>query len=115
LLTPDGVIQELKTIRQQSERGVQMLAEAEEKLLRLELEAETVEAKTLLDAAGTVVDRQAMAKLASRDHREAAGIARVEVNRIRTKMKHLTESQMAVQTAARMIELTYKTAGVGER
>lgn len=102
-------------IRRQSERGVALLAEAETKLLKLELECDTVEAKALLDAQGTVVDRQAIAKLASKDARETAQLARVEVNRVKAKLKHLAESQMAVQTAARMIELTYKTAGVGER
>jgi hypothetical protein len=115
LLTPDGVIQELMEIRRQSERGVDLLAEAERKMLAAELHAETIEAKALLDAQGTVVDRQSLAKLASTDAREAAQLARIEVNRIKTKLKHLTESQMAIQTAGRMIELTYKTAGVGER
>lgn len=115
MLTPDLVIQELQEIRRQSEKGVQLLADAEAKMLRLELEAEAIESRVLLDADGTVVDRQARAKLASLEAREAAGIARVEVQRIKTKLRHLSESMMAVMSAAKMVEITYKTAGVGER
>lgn len=102
-------------IRRQSEKGVQLLADAEQKLLKLELDAERIEATALLDAQGTVVDRQSLAKLASYEAREAAGLARVEVNRIKTKLKHLSESMMAVMHAGKMVEITYKTAGIGER
>lgn len=115
MLTPDLVIQELQEIRRQSERGVQLLAEAEERQLKLELEAEKLEAKALLASDGTVVDRQARAKLASLEAREAAGIAKIEVQRIKTKLRHLSESMMAVMSAAKMVEITYKTAGIGER
>lgn len=115
MLTPDLVIQELMDIRRQSEKGVNILAEAEQKLLRLELEAERIEAQTLLNSEGTVVDRQARAKLASHEARDAAGLARVEVNRVKTKLKHLSESMMAVMHAGKMVEITYKTAGIGER
>lgn len=102
-------------IRRQSEKGVQLLADAEQKLLKLELDAERIEATALLDAQGTVVDRQSLSKLASYEAREAAGLARVEVNRIKTKLKHLSESMMAVMHAGKMVEITYKTAGIGER
>lgn len=115
MLTPDSIIQELQEIRKQSELGVNLLAKAEEKQLRLELEAQKVESQVLLEATGTVVDRQARARLAAWDLHMEAGVAKVEVQRIKTKLRHLSESMMAVMSAAKMVEITYKTAGIGER
>lgn len=115
MLTPDSVIQELMEIRRQSERGISLLAEAEEKQIRLELEAEKIEAQALLENQGTVVERQAIAKLKSSEARYAASLAKVEVTRIKTKLKHLSDSMMAVMHAGKMVEITYKTAGIGER
>ena len=102
-------------IRQQSEKGVALLAEAEQKHMKLSLEAERIEAQALLDAQGTVVDRQSIAKLASLHAREEAELAKIEMSRIKNRIKLLQESMMAVMSAAKMVEITYKTAGVGER
>ena len=107
--TPLDVINELASIRSQSERGIALLAEAEAKAVKLELEADKAEALALLEAKGNIPDRQAVAKLASLEQREAAELARVEVSRIKTKLRHLSESMMAVQTSARMVELEWKT------
>lgn len=109
--TPLHVITELDAIRKQSERGIELLADAERRLLSAELAADRAEAQALLAAQGTVVDRQAVAKLASEESRFEAGLAKVEVNRIKLKLKHLTESTMAVQTTARMVELEWKVGG----
>lgn len=115
MLTPDSIIQELMSIRQQSEKGVALLAEAEQKHLKLQLEAERQEAQALLDASGTVVDRQSIAKLASLEAKQEAEMAKIEMTRIKNRIKLLTESMMAVMSAGKMVEITYKTAGVGER
>jgi hypothetical protein len=103
------------SIRQQSEKGVALLSEAEQKHLKLSLEAERIEAQALLDATGTVVDRQSVAKLASLHAREEAELAKIEMSRIKNRIKLLQESMMAVMSAAKMVEITYKTAGIGER
>lgn len=107
---PADVIRELGVIREQAEKGIQVLADAETKLVGLVLEAERVEAIAYLNAIGTVPEREARATLASLEHREAAELAKVEVNRVKTKLKQLSEAQMSIQTSARMIELQFKTA-----
>lgn len=112
---PADVVRALADLRAQSEQGVKVLAEAETKQVKLELEAERVEFTAFLNAGGTVADRNAMAKLESLSAREAAELARIEVTRIKTKLKQLSEAMMSVQTTARMVELQWKTAGVGER
>ncbi len=112
---PADVVRELANLREQAERGVKVLAEVEEKWVRLSFEAERLEALTFIEAMGTVADRQAIAKLESLEARQTAELAKVEVNRVKAKLKQLTEAQMAVQTSGRMVELQWKTAGIGER
>lgn len=115
LVTPDAIIAQLVDIREQAARGVSAQYEAEKKLAEATLAADTAEARALLDAAGTVVDRQAMAKLASEKERFAEAIARAEYNRVKTKLRLLEQAQMSVQTQARLVELMYRSAGIGER
>ena len=61
--TPGQIIKELERIRSQSEKGIELLAQAETKYLELEAAADKIENSELLKAQGTVVDRQAIAKL----------------------------------------------------
>lgn len=106
---------ELARIRSESERGIALLRDAEEEAVRLSLAADRIENLALLEAKGTVADRQAVSELQAAEAREAAELAKVKVSYIKTKLKHLTEAMMAVQTSARMVELGWKTAGIGER
>jgi hypothetical protein len=109
---PADVVAELNSLRAQSEKGIAYLAETEAEFVRLDLEADRVEALSFLDAGGTVADRQAVAKLKAIPAREEAELKKVEVNRIKLKLRHLSEAMNATQTAGKMIELQWKTAGI---
>lgn len=106
---PQDVIRELGALREQAELGAKVLAEAETKLVQLELAADKQESLVFLEAQGSVADRNHVARIKSIDQREAAELAKVEVNRIKMKLKQLSEAQMNVQTQARMVELQWKT------
>jgi hypothetical protein len=106
--TPKEVIKELERIRNQSEQGIALLAEAEIKYLELASAADRVEATELLSAQGTIVDRQAVAKLKAMDVRFEADLAKVELNRIKAKIRHLSESQMAVMAAGKLIQMEWR-------
>ena len=106
--TPKEVIKELEMIRNQSEQGIALLAEAEVKYLELASAADRVEATELLSAQGTIVDRQAVAKLKAMDVRFEADLAKVELNRIKAKIRHLSESQMAVMAAGKLIQMEWR-------
>ena len=106
--TPKEVIRELEKIRNQSEQGVALLAEAEIKYLELASAADRVEATELLSAQGTIVDRQAVAKLKAMDVRFEADMAKVELSRIKAKIRHLSESQMAVMAAGKLIQMEWR-------
>jgi hypothetical protein len=115
LQTPDSVIRELVEIRAEASKGISALYDAEVKLANAVLAAETAEAKSLLNSAGNVAERQAQAKLDSADLNLAEAIARAEYNRIKTKLRLLEQAQMSVQTQARMVEMMWRSAGQGER
>jgi hypothetical protein len=108
--TPLQVVSELSAIRADSEKGLALLFEAEQEYVRLDSDAEKAEAQAFLDAQGTVADRQAIARLRAAEAREKAELQKARVNYIKTKLKHLSEATMAVQTSARMVELQWRTS-----
>jgi hypothetical protein len=108
--TPGQIIRELERIRQQGEKGIELLAEAERKWLELDSLADKIEASELLKAQGTVVDRQAIARLKAADARFDADLAKVELNRIKAKIKHLSESMMAVMAAGKLVEMEWRVS-----
>jgi hypothetical protein len=113
--SPDDIIRQLGEIRTEAAKGVTAQFDAEVKMAEAELAAETAEAKALLNAGGTVAERQAVAKIQTEELQLAAAIAKAEYNRVKTKLRHLDAAQSSLQTAARMLEVTWRTAGVGER
>ena len=108
--TPDSIIQELKTIRAESSKGVDALFDAEKRLAELDLAFDKAFSRALLDAKGTVADREALACLEASEARFERDLQRAVVSRIKTKLKMLSEQQMSVQTQARMVELTWRTS-----
>lgn len=109
---PADVVRELMEIRYQSERGVALLAETEARSVKLEMEADRIEYVAFLDAQGTVADRTAYSKLKALNARQESEIAKIEVARIKVKLRQLSEALNATQTAGKMIELQWKTAGI---
>lgn len=108
LRTPVEVVRALREIRDMSDKGLKLLAERERELVMADLEVNRVEALAYLEAQGTVEDRKQIARLAGLECRQAAELLRVEVSRIKLKLKQLSENQMSVQTSARMIELEWR-------
>ena len=112
---PADVIRELASLRTQAETGIGYLAEVEKKYVLLQLAADRAESLSFLEAEGTNDTRNHIARIKSLDARQEAELAKVEVTRVKLKLKQLTEAQINVQSQAKMIELQWKTAGVGER
>lgn len=110
--TPDSIIRDLVNLRQESAKGVDALFAAEEEVARLRIEYDTARSRALLDAKGTVVDREALACLATEDLKLRLDIAVAKLSRVKTKLKILQDAQTSIQTQARMVELTYKTANL---
>lgn len=112
IVTPDQIIRDLKEIRDRASAGIEQLYEAETELAKLQLEADKVEASSFMRLRGLVSDRQALAKLESAEAKAAADLARAKYNRIKMHLQMLNQEQSAVQTQARMVEITYRQAGL---
>ena len=115
LATPDSVIDELVHVRREAQKGVDALYSAEIKLANATLLANKVEASALFSAEGNVAERQAQAAIESADAKFDEFVARAEWNRVKTKIRLLEQAQTNIQTQARMVELMWKSAGVGEK
>ena len=110
IITPDRIIQALTELRREAEKGIEAQYQAEADLARKQTEAERIEATAFLRIDGLVSDRQALAKLESQEARLEAELAKAAYNRVRTKLNQLNQAQSALQTQARMVEITYQQA-----
>ena len=113
--TPDDVIRALADLRAQAERGIALLAKTETELVHLQLEMERAEAVAFLASKGNIPEREFYARMQSQTEREAYELKKVEVNRIKAKLKNVEAERYGVMHAGKMIEVQWKTAGVGER
>jgi hypothetical protein len=111
--TPDTIINELASVRAEAAKGVDALLEYETEVARLDFEFSRAQAQALLDAVGTAIDRQALATLATADIKFELDLAKAKLNRVKAKLRHLQDVQTNIQSQARMVELTWKTSGVG--
>jgi hypothetical protein len=108
---PQNVITELQRIQADLEKAPEALYQAEVKLAEAENAYDTAEAKALLNAeAGTVTDRQAIAKLESAKAKLDRDLARAEVNRVKTKIRTLESASMATAVIAKQVELMWKAS-----
>jgi hypothetical protein len=109
---PEKLMRALTELRAEAEKGIEAQYRAEVELSQKQLEAERAEAAAFLRIYGLVADRTALAKLESSDLRAEADIAKAKFNRVKTKLQQLNQSQSAIQTQARMVEITYAQAGL---
>jgi len=113
IVTPDQIIRALTELRAEAEKGIEAQYRAEVELSHKQLEVDRLEAAAFLRINGLVADRQALAKLESSEARLEADLAKAKFNRVKTKLQQLNQAQSALQTQARMVEITYSQAGLG--
>jgi hypothetical protein len=92
------------------DKGVSALFDAERKLAEKEAEYDKAVSKAFLDNQGTVADRQAVAKLQSVDAKFEADLAKAEYNRVKLKMKNLSDQATMTAVMAKKVEITWKHA-----
>lgn len=96
--TPDQVLLEIHGVRAELSRAPGALYDAELKAERAEDAAQLALDKALLLAEGSIPEKQAHARIASAEARDAAFIARAELNRIKTKTRGLESALMSLQS-----------------
>jgi hypothetical protein len=110
--TPDSVISEMVALRAELSRGVAVLHEAELKMIRTALDFDKAEALVLINAEGTVTEKQALARLSTLDERLQADLAKAEYNRVKMKMRTLEMNLSSLQSQGKLIETLYKNASL---
>lgn len=112
--TPDGIIGEMVEVRRELSKGVEALHTAQLAMAETALAADKAYSIALINAEGTVADREAIAKLKSIDERREADVAKAVYDRVRTKMRVLETNLSSLQSQGKLIEVMYRTAGLGE-
>lgn len=110
--TPDSVIREMVSLRAELSRGVAVLHQAELKMVRTALEFDRAEAMVLINAEGTVSEREAQARLQTLDQKLQADLAKAEYNRVKMKMRTLELNLSSLQSQGKLIETLYKNAAL---
>ncbi|MGO3147113.1 MAG: hypothetical protein ACTIJ6_05475 [Leucobacter sp.] len=95
--TPDQILTEIGQARHQLERGSDALYEAELAAERAEDAAQLAFDKVLMQADGSIPEKQAQARAASVEERDAGFVARATYNRVRAKIRALETSLMTLQ------------------
>lgn len=95
--TPDQILVEIAQARHQLERGSDALYEAELAAERAKDVADLAFDVVLMHAEGSIPVKEAIARAASKDERDAAFVARATHNRVKSKIKALETSLMTLQ------------------
>lgn len=107
--TPQQVINELNRLQALSEKGVEALYQAEVKLVEAENAYEVAYAKAILKhEGGTAQTKEALAKLDTADVKFVAQLARVERDRVKSKLKQISEASVACSVIGRQVELQFR-------
>lgn len=99
---------QLAELISENARGSTALFEAEKSLAEAEYELDLAEQKAYIKAAGTVRDREAIAKLESAELRLARDLRRAELNRIKARIKAIETATIVLSTQAKLVNAEVK-------
>lgn len=101
-------MQELYELTQENRKGIEVYAEAMDRLARAEHLLDTTEASAFIGSEGSVAERQAKAKLESAEARLERDLAKAQVDRVRMKLRMIESAIMAQATAAKIMQAEMK-------
>jgi hypothetical protein len=109
IITPAQIVEELRGIQKEMEKGGNALYDAEIKLADAEAAYDKAVSLSFLNSSGTVADRQAVAKLQAVEEKLKSDLARAEFNRVKMKMKTLSDRATMTAVMSKNIELQWKS------
>jgi hypothetical protein len=109
IISPTHIIQELQRLTAEMDRGSNALYDAECKMADAEAAYDKAVSLAFINNQGTVADRQAVAKLQSVNQKLQADLARAEFNRVKTKMKTLSDQATMMAVMSKNVELQWRT------
>jgi hypothetical protein len=110
IITPGHIVQELQRITQEMDKGANALYDAECKMADAESTYDRAVSLAFINNAGTVADRQAVAKLQAVEEKLKADLAKAEYNRVRTKLKTLSDQATMMAVISKNVEIQWKHA-----
>lgn len=108
IITPGQIVEELQRLSREMDKGANALYDAECKLADAELSYDTAYSKSYLNSTGNIPDRQALAKLQTGEEKLKADLARAEFNRVKTKMRMLSDQATMTAVMGRQVEMLWK-------
>lgn len=109
IISPGHIIQELQRLTAEMDKGSNALYDAECKMADAESAYDRAVSLAFINNQGTVADRQAVAKLQSVEEKLQADLARAEFNRIKVKMKTLSDQATMMAVMSKNVELQWRT------
>jgi len=109
IITPGHIIQELQRLTAEMDKGSNALYDAECKLADSDAAYDKAVSLAFINNQGTVADRQAVAKLQAVEQKLQADLARAEFNRIKVKMKTLSDQATMMAVMSKNVELQWRT------
>jgi hypothetical protein len=110
IITPGHIVQELQRLTREMDRGASALYDAECKMADAEAAYDRAISLAFINNDGTVADRQAVAKLKAVNERLEADLAKAEYNRVKTKMKTLSDQATMMAVISKNVEIQWKHA-----
>ena len=109
IISPGHIIQELQRLTAEMDKGSNALYDAECKMADADAAYDKAVSLAFINNQGTVADRQAVAKLQSVEAKLQADLARAEFNRVKVKMKTLSDQATMMAVMSRNVELQWRT------
>jgi hypothetical protein len=109
IISPGHIIQELQRLTAEMDKGSNALYDAECKLADADAAYDKAVSLAFLNNQGTVADRQAVAKLQAVEEKLKADLARAEFNRVKVKMKTLSDQATMMAVMSKNVELQWRT------
>jgi hypothetical protein len=109
IISPGQIIQELQRLTAEMDKGSNALYDAECKMADAEAAYDKAVSLAFINNQGTVADRQAVAKLQAVEEKLKADLARAEFNRVKTKMKTLSDQATMMAVMSKNVELQWRT------
>lgn len=108
IVSPDQVIAKLNELIQTGEKGINALYDAEFKVADRDLVYEKAYQSAFLEAQGTVADRTAVARLKTAEIKFELDMAKVELSRVKAKIKQVSDAGTLTAVIAKQVELTFR-------
>lgn len=110
IITPGHIVQELQRITAEMDKGASALYDAECRLADADAAYDRAVSLAFIENSGTVADRQAVAKLKAVDEKLQADLAKAEYNRVKTKLRTLSDQATMMAVISKNIEIQWKHA-----